>query len=102
MTDELFDIPETLSPRLEQLRESDTPETDAEKFTASFGDWGNGEFVPAECSRRLERQHNELRGRVIKWRDMPASEMRLMAGELTANEIRSIRAILHQIIPSEL
>ncbi len=31
---------------------------------------------------------------------MPAAEMRLRCGELTAQEIRTVRAVLNQIIPA--
>jgi hypothetical protein len=37
---------------------------------------------------------------VRAWRDMPAAEMRLRCGELTAQEIRTVRAVLNQIIPA--
>jgi hypothetical protein len=36
---------------------------------------------------------------VKAWRDMPASEMRLRCGEMTAQEIRTVRAVLNQIMP---
>ena len=37
---------------------------------------------------------------VKAWRDMPASEMRLRCGEMTAQEIHTVRAVLNQIMPS--
>ena len=36
---------------------------------------------------------------VAAWRDMSSAEMRLRCGELTSQEIRTIRAILNQILP---
>ena len=33
------------------------------------------------------------------WRDMSDSEMRLRCGELTAQEIRTVRAVLNNILP---
>jgi hypothetical protein len=37
--------------------------------------------------------------RVIDWRDQSDEELRLRCGELTAQEIRTIRAVLHAILP---
>ena len=37
---------------------------------------------------------------VRAWRDMPAAEMRLRCGEMTAQEIRTVRSVLNQIIPA--
>lgn len=37
---------------------------------------------------------------VEAWRDMPADEMRLRCGEMTAQEIRTVRAVLNQILPA--
>ena len=38
---------------------------------------------------------------VKAWRDMPADEMRLRCGEMTAQEIRTVRAVLNQIIKTK-
>lgn len=38
---------------------------------------------------------------VEAWRDMPADEMRLRCGEMTAQEIRTVRAVLNQIIKTK-
>jgi hypothetical protein len=35
---------------------------------------------------------------VAAWRDMPAAEMRLRCGELKAQEIRTVRAVLNAIL----
>ena len=37
---------------------------------------------------------------VVKWRDMPSEEMRLRAGDMTAQEIRSVKAVLNAILPN--
>jgi hypothetical protein len=37
---------------------------------------------------------------VAAWRDMPAAEMRLRCGELKAQEIRTVRAVLNAILAS--
>ena len=39
--------------------------------------------------QRLIVERNRLTQLVAKWRDMPAEEMRLRAGDMTAQEIRS-------------
>lgn len=38
---------------------------------------------------------------VAAWRDMSDAEMRLHCGEMTAQEIRTVRAVLNQILPPE-
>lgn len=48
--------------------------------------------------KRLVVEHNRLKELVAKWRDMPAEEMRLRAGEMTAQEIRSVQAVLNAIL----
>ena len=35
----------------------------------------------------------------LKWKGMTDSEMRLQAGEMTTQEIRTVRAVLNQILP---
>lgn len=53
-------------------------------------------------SQDRNRQIKELSMKVdlVKmWRDMPAAEMRLRCGEMTAQEIKTVRAVLNQIIP---
>ena len=35
----------------------------------------------------------------LKWKGMTASEMRLHLGEMTAQEVRTVRAVLNQILP---
>lgn len=38
---------------------------------------------------------------VAAWRDMSDAQMRLNCGEMTAQEIRTVRAVLNQILPPE-
>ena len=47
------------------------------------------------CSAEWTPRINKI---VAAWRDMPAAEMRLRCGELTAQEIRTVRAVLKQIL----
>ena len=50
--------------------------------------------------KRLILERNRMVELVAKWRDMPAEEMRLRAGDMTAQEIRSIKAVLNAILPN--
>lgn len=47
-----------------------------------------------------DQGYNRLRELIATWRDMPAAEMRLRLGEMTAQEIRSVRAVLNAILPN--
>ena len=44
---------------------------------------------------------DDTREKVIKWRDMSDDQMRLQCGEMTPQEIRSVRAVLSAICPRE-
>jgi hypothetical protein len=59
-----------------------------EKLAEACGECGSG----ADWTPKVEKL-------VRAWRDMPAAEMRLRCGEMTAQEIRTVRAVLNQIIP---
>ena len=48
----------------------------------------------ADWTPRIERI-------VAAWRDMPDAEMMLRCGEMTAQEIRTVRAILRSILPND-
>jgi len=50
--------------------------------------------------KRLIVERNRIAELVAKWRDMPAEEMRLRAGDMTSQEIRSIKAVLNAILPN--
>lgn len=50
---------------------------------------------------RLKVEHRRLIEAVRTWRDMPPTEMRLRAGELTAQEIRSVKAVLRCVWPNK-
>jgi len=54
--------------------------------------WGGGGLIRAtmECVK--------VANRVEEWLDMPADEMRLRCGEMTAQEIRTVRAVLNSIL----
>ena len=49
--------------------------------------------------RRLTLELGRLRELVSKWRDMSDDEMRRRCGEMAADEIRSVRAVLRSILP---
>jgi hypothetical protein len=50
--------------------------------------------------KRLIVQRNRITDLVTSWRDMPAEEIRLRAGDMTAQEIRSLKAVLNAILPN--
>ena len=52
--------------------------------------------------KRLIVERNRITELVAKWRDMPSEEMRLRAGDMTAQEIRSVKAVLNAILPNLL
>ena len=45
-------------------------------------------------------ERNRITELVAKWRDMPSEEIRLRAGDMTAQEIRSVKAVLNAILPN--
>jgi hypothetical protein len=57
-----------------------------------------------ELERKLEHARCALKVivwcRVIDWRDQSDDGLRLRCGELTAREIRTIRAVLNAILPA--
>ena len=53
--------------------------------------------IPA-LRRKLERERNELIQRVIEWRGLSDAAMRLRCGEMTAQEIRTVRAVLNALL----
>ena len=48
--------------------------------------------------KRLIVERNRITELVVKWRDMPSEEMRLRAGDMTAQEIRNVKAVLNAIL----
>ena len=50
--------------------------------------------------KRLIVKRNQITELVAKWRDMPSEEIRLRAGDMTAQEIRSVKAVLNAILPN--
>ena len=46
------------------------------------------------------KEIKEIEMNVRVWQNMTASEMRLRMGEMTAQEIRTVRAVLNQILPN--
>ena len=51
--------------------------------------------------KRLIVERNRITELVVKWRDMPSEEMRLQAGDMTAQEIRSVKAVLNAILSND-
>lgn len=48
----------------------------------------------------IERQLASLTAKIREWQAMSASEMRLRCGELSAQDIRNIKAVLESILPT--
>jgi hypothetical protein len=51
-------------------------------------------------AKRLIVELNRITELVTRWRDMPSEDMRLRAGDMTAQEIRSVKAVLNAILPN--
>ena len=51
------------------------------------------------CGRQCDC--DGTREKVIKWRDMSDDQMRLQCGEMTTQEIRTVRAVLSAICPRQ-
>ena len=56
--------------------------------------------VACDCREALMAESMQIQRRVIDWRDQSDEGLRLRCGELTAQEIRSIRAVLNAILPT--
>ncbi len=57
-----------------------------------------GAYSSSECGCPVDWSP-KIQKKVECWRDMPDSEMRQRCGELTAQEIRTVRAVLNNILP---
>jgi len=69
------------------------------EVSGARGDDGHFE-VRLQAPAKLDRRSNDdVRAEVIKWRDMGGQEMRLRCGEMTSQEICTVRAVLRQICP---
>lgn len=80
---------------------SNTPETDALQYRVGDSDHY---AVHAIHARRLERERNEAReenARLREWHGLTDDGLRLRLGELTAQEIRTVRAVLNAILAEE-
>lgn len=53
-----------------------------------------------DCREALMAESMETHRKVIEWRDLSDDGLRLRCGELTAQEIRTIRAVLNAILPA--
>lgn len=54
-----------------------------------------------DCREALAAESMQTQRRVIEWRDQSDEGLRLRCGELTAQEIRTIRAVLNAILPND-
>jgi hypothetical protein len=52
-----------------------------------------------DCREALMAESMQTQRRVIDWRDQSDEGLRLRCGELTSQEIRTIRAVLGDILP---
>ena len=52
-----------------------------------------------DCREALMAESMRTQRRVIDWRDQSDEGLRLRCGELSAQEIRTIRAVLNAILP---
>lgn len=52
-----------------------------------------------DCREALMSESMQTQRRVIDWRSQSDEGLRLRCGELTAQEIRTIRAVLNAILP---
>lgn len=83
-------------PTSNKMEPTDTPETDH----ALHGIWYRGDHgsaIPALC-RKLERERDALAKRIQEWTDLSDYGLRLRLGEMTASEIRCIRAVLSSLV----
>lgn len=55
-------------------------------------------FEVTGCPCCLEEERDRLRSGLEKWLNMSDSQMRLCSGEMTAQEIRTVRAVLSSIL----
>lgn len=63
------------------------------------GDCTCAAYEECECGCRADWTP-KIEKLVEAWRDMPTDEMRLRCGEMTAQEVRTVRAVLNQILPA--
>ena len=77
-----------------------TPRTDAnESITCKEGD----PCIAPDFARQLETERDELNERLSDWRSQSDEGLRLRCGELTSQEIRTVRAVLTAILlPNEI
>lgn len=66
--------------------------------TVRYGQAGKANEQLRADVKRLIVERNRITELVVKWRDMPSEEMRLRAGDMTAQEIRSVKAVLNAIL----
>lgn len=58
--------------------------------------WFDG--ISEKIETQAEYKLNNLQSSIKLWSDMPAQEMRLRCGEMSKQEILTVRAVLNQII----
>lgn len=62
-----------------------------------------GEFSREQCVEHAELiaklpTISKIRDRALHWQNMSADQMRLQMGEMTAQEIRTVKAVLNNIL----
>lgn len=80
---------------------SDTPRTDEATIPWHAKGCEQDDKVPVSFARQLERElnaSNKIKEKASSYAAMSDSELRLRCGELTAQEIRTIRAVLNNIL----
>lgn len=73
---------------------SKTPQTDKALKESKY----HCPFVLRNLCYNLELERNIILEQIDKWRNGTEQEIRLRAGELTSDEIRTIKAILSSIV----
>jgi hypothetical protein len=58
--------------------------------------------LACDCREALMAEAMQTQRRVIDWRDQSDEGLRLRCGELTSQEIRTIRAVLTAILPPNI
>lgn len=88
--------------------QNEKPDADTELgSTALFADYVEGidcicaAYDECECGCGADWTP-KIEKLVEAWRDMPADQMRLRCGEMTAQEIRTVRAVLNQILTANV
>ena len=75
-----------------------TPRTDSDHYQRMVQSCVTHHFA-CDCREALMAESMQTQRRVIDWRYQSDEGLRLRCGELSAQEIRTIRAVLNAILP---